>query len=74
MNNPKTTWTGIIKIVLGFLATILTAYSVTIVDGAVRMSPDMAVWLIIVAVLFTLLSGLQAILTKDADKLPPSPL
>ncbi len=74
MNNPKTTWTGIIKIVLGFLATILTANSVTIVDGAVRMSPDMAVWLIIVAVLFTLLSGLQAILTKDADKLPPSPL
>lgn len=65
--NGKTTWIGIVKVLMGLLGTILAGSGIDVNGGTLAVSSGTAPLVIGALIAYFVLSGVQAYLTQDRD-------
>lgn len=65
--NGKTTWVGIIKVLMGLLGTVLAGSGIDVEAGRLTIESGTAPLVIGALVAYFVLSGVQAFLTQDRD-------
>ena len=65
--NARTTWTGIIKVLIGLLGTILAGSGIDVTSGNLSVASGTAPMVIAALIGYFVLSGVQAFLTQDRE-------